>query len=92
MSTNNPTQPEVLAAVIGLAIHMRNVIKLTDRTNSEQVATTLDTIHEHLAVIGGSMAMLADELGHKQEVDDRVTGNLDKAKAFAACNVLEGRA
>lgn len=92
MSTENPTQPEVLAAVIGLAIHMRRVIDTTDRTNPDQVATTLDAIHEHLAVIGGSVAMLAEELVHKQEVGARVTGNLDKAKAFAACNGIEGRA
>ena len=92
MSIENPTHPEVLAAVIGLAIHMRNVIDLTDRANPEQVGTTLDAIHEHLAVIGGSMAVLADELGHKKEVDDLVTRNLGKAKAFAACTGLEGRA
>lgn len=92
MTTENPTQPEVLAAVIGLAIHMRKTIDTTDRANPDQVATTLDAIHEHLAVIGGSVAMLAEELGHRQEVEDRVAGNLDKAKAFAACTGLEGRA
>lgn len=92
MTTENPTQPEVLAAVIGLALHMRNVIELTDRTNPEQVATTLDAIHEHIAVIGGSVAMLADELGHRQEVDDRVTRNLGRVNALAACSGIEGRA
>lgn len=92
MNSENPTQPEVLAAVIGLAMHMRRVIDMTDRANPDQVAATLDAIHEHLAVIGGSVAMLAKELGHKQEVEDRVTANPDKANAFAACTGLEGRA
>lgn len=90
--TTEPTQPEVLAAVIGLTLHMRNVIKHTDRANPEQVATTLDALHEHLAIIGGSIITLADDLGHKEEVDARVTGNLAKAQAFAACGGIEGRA
>ncbi|MBJ2153871.1 hypothetical protein [Paracoccus sp. IB05] len=92
MTTENPTQPEVLAAVIGLVMHMRRTIEMTDRADLDQVATTLGAIHEHLAVIGGSVAMLAEELGHRQEVENRVRGNLEKAKAFASCTGLEGRA
>lgn len=87
-----PTQPQILAAIIGLAIHMRRLVDHTDQSDPEQVATTLGSIHENLAVIGGSAVQLADDLGHKQEIDRLVDANLAKAQAFAACTGMEGRA
>lgn len=91
-NANDPTQPQILAAIIGLAIHMRRLIDQTDQSNPELVATTLSSLHENLAVIGGSAVQLADDLGHKKEVDRLVDANLAKAQAFAACAGVEGRA
>lgn len=92
MTTTEPTQPQILAAVIGLVIRMRQVIDMTDSDDVDRVSTTLTALHEHLAVIGGSIITLADDLGVKEEVDRIVGANLAKAQAFAACRGIEGRA
>ncbi|WP_112312425.1 hypothetical protein [Pseudogemmobacter bohemicus] len=78
--------------MIGLTIYMRRIINATDQGNPEQVASTLASVHENLAVIGGSVTLLTDELGLKEEVDGLVSRNLAKADAFRASSGIEGRA
>lgn len=58
-----PTDVELLAAAAAIARTGRKVIEATDRTSSKDVGETLDALHEHLAVAGGSLLILAERLG-----------------------------
>ena len=92
MPDREPTNAELLAAAVAIALEGRNQIERTDRTSYRATCQTLDALHEHLAVAGGSLLVLADRLGCKEEVEQRLREGRDRLDAFRACQGLGGRA
>ncbi|WP_041527134.1 hypothetical protein [Paracoccus aminophilus] len=90
--TDDPTDAQILAAAISIAVASRNLIQRTDRTSYRDVCEVLDALHEHLAVAGGSLHLLAERLGHRAEVERLVNEGQDRMAAFRACQGLGGRA
>ncbi len=87
-----PTTPQILAAVAGIALNSRDVIERTDRTSYRDVGETLDALHEHLAVAGGSLLFLAERLGRKAEVERLIKEGQDRVAAYRAFAGQGGRA
>ena len=87
-----PTDVELLAAAAALARTGRKVIEATDRTSFKDVGETLDALHEHLAVAGGSLLILAERLGWEAEVKRLLAEGQARIDAFRACANMEGRA
>lgn len=87
-----PSTPELIAAATGIAPNSRAVIERTDRTSYRDVCETLDAVHEHLAVSGGSLLILADRLGCKAEVERLIREGQDRVNAYRAFAGQGGRA
>lgn len=79
-----PTTPQILAAAAGIALNGRAVIERTDRTSYREVCEALDALHEHLAVAGGSLLILAERLGCKAEVERLIRDGQDRVTAYCA--------
>lgn len=92
MSDREPTNAELIAAAVSIAIAARQLIEGTDRTSYRVTGETLHGLHEGMAVAGGSLMRLADNLGLTGEVDRLVKRGQDRLAAFNACSGLEGRA
>lgn len=90
--TKEPTNVELLAAAATIARTGRKVIEATDRTSFKDVGETLDALHEHLAVAGGSLLILAERLGWEAEVKRLLAEGQARIDAFRACAKMEGRA
>lgn len=91
-SAKEPTDVELLAAAAAIARTGRRVIEETDRTSLQDVGETLDALHEHLAVAGGSLLILAERLGCEAEVKRLLAEGQARIDAFRACANMEGRA
>ncbi|KFI33204.1 hypothetical protein CG51_16675 [Haematobacter missouriensis] len=87
-----PTSPELLAAAASIAIAGRKLITGTDRTSFRDVSETLDALHDHLAVAGGSLLTLAERLGCEAEVRKLIAEGQARVAAFRAFRGTEGRA
>ena len=87
-----PTDVELLATAAAIARTGRKVIEATDRTSFKDVGETLDALHEHLAVAGGSLLILAERLGWEAEVKRLLAEGQARIDAFRACANMEGRA
>lgn len=92
MSAPEPTTAELLAAAASIAIAGRKLIGATDRTSFRDVGETLDALHDHLAVAGGSLLVLAERLGCEAEVTRLVAEGQARVAAFRAFRGTEGRA
>jgi len=90
--TTNPTNAELLATASSIMLAMRQMIATADRSNAEQVNTTLDAIHEYLAVVGGSIAILSDRLGCTDDVERIMKQGQERLRAMQASKGLGGRA
>lgn len=90
--TNEPTDAQLLASFAGIALAARQLIDRTDRTSFTEVTQTLDAIHEHLAVAGGSMLYLAKRMGCEAEVERLIQQGQDRVAALRASRGLGGRA
>ncbi|MFC3060470.1 hypothetical protein [Paenirhodobacter populi] len=88
----DPTTPELLAAAASVALTGRSIIERTDRTSFRDVCKTLDALHEHLAVAGGSLLVLADRLDCRADVALLISEGQARLAAFRACAGMEGRA
>ncbi|MBY6163100.1 hypothetical protein KUV73_19615 [Mameliella alba] len=55
-----PTNAELIAAASGLILAMRRMIEATNRSDQEDVSSTFDTMHEFLAISGGSLMIIWD--------------------------------
>lgn len=91
-SAKEPTDVELLATAAAIARTGRKLIEATDRTNLKDIGETLDALHEHLAVAGGSLLVLADRLGWEPEVKRLLAEGQARIDAFRACAKMEGRA
>ena len=87
-----PTDVELLATAAAIARTGRRVIEATDRTSFKEVGETLDALHEHLAVAGGSLLILAERMGWEPEVKRLLAEGQARIDAFRACANMEGRA
>lgn len=87
-----PTDVELLATAAAIARTGRRIIEATDRTSFKEVGETLDALHEHLAVAGGSLPILAERLGWEVEVTRLLAEGQARVDAFRACANMEGSA
>lgn len=92
MTDQEPTNSELLALVATIALIGRQVIENTDRSDMHDMAETLDLLHEHLALAGGSVLSVADSLGCRAEIDHIIAEEQDRVNAIRACRGLAGRA
>lgn len=92
MTEQEPTNTELLAAAAAVALTGRRLIDNTDRTSFRDVGETLDALHEHLAVAGGSLLFLARRLGCESEVERMLKEGQDRITAFRASTGIRGRA
>lgn len=92
MRDQNPTNAEMLAAVASIALTARQMIDRLDRLDFRATSETLDALHEHLAVAGGSALFLAERLGCESDVKQMLQDGQRRVQAFRACAGLEGRA
>lgn len=92
MSDRDPTNAEALAAIAGIAMTARDLIERLDRLDFRATGETLDALHEHLAVAGGSALHLANRLGCESEVGRLVSEGQQRLKSFRACAGMGGRA
>lgn len=90
--TREPTDVELLAAAAAITRTGRRVIEATDRTSFQDVGETLDALHEHLAVAGGSLLILAERLGWETEVKRLLAEGQARLDTFRACANMKGRA
>lgn len=90
--TNEPTNAELLATAATIMHAMRQMIATADRNNAEQVNTTMDAVHEYLAVVGGSVAILSDRLGCTDDVERIMRQGQERLRAMQANRGLGGRA
>ena len=91
-SAKESTDAELLATTAAITWTGRRVIEATDRTSFKDVGETLDALHEHLAVAGGSLLVLAERLGWEAEVKRLLAEGQARLDAFRACANMEGRA
>ncbi|MDH2327832.1 hypothetical protein QCN27_13255 [Cereibacter sp. SYSU M97828] len=84
--------PELFAGAASLTRYMRQIIEKTDRNSVNDMRAALDAIHEHLAVVGGSVALLADAMGCSEEMQRLMKESADRMLVLAANGGLEGRA
>lgn len=92
MAEREPTDAELLAAAVSIALASRDLIQRTDRTSYPDVGGTLDALHEGMAVAGGSLLHLAERLGVQGEVDRLVKRGQDRIATVRAFRGQEGRA
>ena len=90
--TYEPTNPELIATAIGMSLINRTLIEATDRTNRTDVTQTLVSVHEHAALAGGSLLLLAERLGCDAEVRQLVAEGQARIAGYQASAGLEGRA
>lgn len=88
----DPSIPEILAAAAGIALTSRSIIERTDLTSYRDVCETLDAVHEHLAVAGGSLLLLAERLDCKAEVERLIKEGQDRLNTYRAFAGQRGRA
>lgn len=89
---DEPSDAQILAAAVSIALASRKLIDRTPRTNYREVCETLDAVHEHLAVAGGSLLVLAERLGMASDVQAMVDEGRARVAALRACQGLGGRA
>lgn len=89
---DEPTTAHILASVAGIALTARKMIEGLDAGDPQRVRETLDALHEHLAVSGGSAVFLADRLGCAGEVQRLIDEGQARLAAFRASQGLGGRA
>lgn len=89
---DTPNNPQLIAAAAAIILTGRQVIERTDRTSYRDVNDTLDALHDHLAVAGGSLLYLADRLGCRAEVDQMLADGQARVDALRAFKGMEGRA
>lgn len=87
-----PSIPEMIAAAAAIALTGRQVIAATDRSNRTDMAETLDALHEHLAVAGGSLLFLAATLDCEAEVNRLLKEGQARVDAFRSFAGQDGRA
>ena len=87
-----PTNPELIATAIGMALINRTIIEATDRTNRTDVTQTLVSVHEHAALAGGSLLLLAERLGCDTEVRQLVAEGQARIAGYQVSVGMEGRA
>ena len=92
MADREPTDAELLAAAVSIALASRDLIKRTDRTSFRDVGETLDALHEGMAVAGGSLLHLAERLGVQGDVERLVKHGQDRIATVRAFRGQEGRA
>lgn len=90
--THEPTNPELIATAIGMSLINRTLIEATDRTNRTDMTQTLFSVHEHAALAGGSLLLLAERLGCDAEVRQLVAEGQARIAGYQASAGLEGRA
>lgn len=92
MSQNEPTPTFLLAGAAGMVMILRDMIAKADRGDADEMAATLDAVHQHLALIGGSIATVADMLGCEDEFAAHIKRGRERLVALHASGTLEGRA
>ncbi|MDO5706055.1 MAG: hypothetical protein Q4G49_13455 [Paracoccus sp. (in: a-proteobacteria)] len=92
MSKREPTNAELLAAAVSIALAARDFIERTDRASHQDTCETLNALHEGMAVAGGSLLHLADRLGLHPEVDRMVKRGQSRAATARAFAGQGGRA
>lgn len=90
--TYEPTNPELIATAIGMAFINRRLIEATDRASRIDVVQALYSVHEHAALAGGSLLLLAERLGCDAEVRQLVADGQSRLTGYQASAELEGRA
>lgn len=90
--TDDISNAQLLAAAAGIALQGNKLIGATDRTSFHEVSGTLDAVFESLAIVGGSVAMLAGRLGCTAEFEGLVKKGQDRLTALEAGQSLSGRA
>lgn len=83
---------ELFSGAASLVFYMRQIVEKTDRNSVSDMRTALDAIYQHLAVVGGSIALLADEAGCTDEMHRLMKESADRVAAFPASRGLEGHA
>lgn len=89
---NTPGITELLGGAASLNLTMRTIVKEMKGAPQYQTDEMLDNLYEYLAVIGGSLVMLADQLDCTEEVTRRVVEGQNRLLALKANHGLEGRA
>lgn len=92
MTEQEPTNSEMLALAATVALIGRQVIGNTKRTSLKDMAETLDMLSEHLAMAGGAVLSVAENLGCRAEVLRIIDEEQARVSAIRACRGLEGRA
>lgn len=87
-----PTNPKLIATAIGMGLINRILIEATDRINRTDVTQTLVSVHEHAALAGGSLLLLAERLGCEGEVRQLLAEGQARIVGYQASAGLEGRA
>lgn len=90
--TTELTNAQLIAGALGSMLSMRRLIELTDRNDPDQVAGTLDAIHEFAAMAGGSIALVADNMQITPEVQRLIQEGHDRLNGMIASSGLTGRA
>lgn len=92
----DPTNAELLAGAIALAGACQQIIKGTDRNSSSDTVKTLDIVSDAFVAAGVNMAILADRLGIKAEVErlshEQVKGTLTRTVIMRSFADKAGRA
>jgi len=92
MADDEPTNAELLAAAVSVALAARQLIERTDRTSYRDTCEALDGLHEGMAVAGGSLMHLVDRLALTGEVNRPVQRGQDRLASFRAFQGQGGRA
>ncbi len=92
MTDREPTTEEMLATVAAIAMEGRRLIERTNRCLPADMLTTLDTLHEHLAIAGGALLHLAAHMGCEGEVRRMLTERRDRLNVYQAFRGQGGRA
>lgn len=89
---SEPTTPELIATAIGMAFINRCLIEATDRASRVDVVQALHSVHEHAALAGGSLLLLAERLGCEAEVRQLVAVGQARLAGYEVAPVLEVQA
>ncbi|WP_167647369.1 hypothetical protein [Mameliella alba] len=82
----------LVAVASGSIPSMRRMIKVTDGNNEVDIAKTLDSLQEFLAISRGSLLTMTDRLGYGDELNEFKEQGQDRIDAASACKGLSGRA
>lgn len=92
MIEREPTNPELLAAALVIALTARDLVERTDRTSYRDISETLDALREGMAIAGGSLLHLAERLDLARDVNQLVKAGADRAKVARSFSGQGGRA